>query len=247
MSEARPVALVTGGSRGIGRAICVELAGRGFDVAVAYRTRAEEAAAVVRELLAMGAGAEAIQADVCSQEQVLALFQRIRKRWRRLAVLVNNAGVLYEELFALTPLDSFWQVMQTNLGGTVQCCRQALPMLAASRRGRIINLASLAALDGGEGLSAYAASKAAIIALSRVLSRELLRAGVAVNVVAPGLVDTDMTAQMNPAAKERALARQPLGRMATPKEVASLVGYLALEAPPDLTGKVLRLDGRVED
>jgi 3-oxoacyl-[acyl-carrier protein] reductase len=243
MTQSRQVALVTGGSRGIGRAICLELGRRGFDVAIVYRHRAEEAAAVAAELEALGVAAEALKADVARQEDVSALFRRVRARWRSLHVLVNNAGILHEEVFALTSVDTFWNVMQNNLGAAVQCCKQALPMLAASRRGRIINIASVAAMDCTQGLSAYAASKAALIALSRVLSRELARAGVAVNVVAPGLVDTDMTQNMNPAARERALARYPHGRMATPAEVASLVGYLAAEAPSHLTGAVLRIDG----
>lgn len=245
MSQPRPVALVTGGSRGIGRAICLELGRRGFDVAIVYRKSEEEARALLPELEALGVAGEAIQADVCSPEQVAVLFQRIRARWRSLQVLVNSAGVLSEEIFALTSMDTFWNVMQTNLGGTVQCCKQAIPLLMASRRGRIINIASIAGMDYSEGLSAYAASKAAIIAFSGVLSRELARTGVPVNVVAPGLVDTDMTTNMNKAARERALARQPQGRMGTPAEVASLVGYLAAEAPPYLTGAVLRIDGGV--
>jgi len=250
MNEPQPadpgprVALVTGAGRGIGRAISRELAARGLHVALNYRADDAAAAALEAELHAAGHSASRHRADVADPEAVRAMFAELRAQRGRLDVLVNSAGVLHEGLFLFTPLDRFWQVMQVNLGGVVNCCRAAIPMLGRRKSGRIINLASIAALHQSAGLAAYAASKAGVLALTGVLARELAAAGIRVNAVAPGLIETDMVAAMaDPSARERALQGQPVRRIGRAEEVANLVAYLALDAPDYLTGETLRLDG----
>lgn len=242
MSDAPPVALVTGGSRGIGRAVALALAERGLHVVVNYRSGEADAAALAAELQAAGRAVTLARADVADPAAVAAMMAMIRRDLGGLDVLVNSAGVLHEGLFLFTPIDRFWEVMRVNLGGVVHCCRAAAPMLARRRCGRIINVASIAAMHATAGLSAYASSKAAVLALTGVLARELA-GSVSVNAVAPGLVETDMTAHMDAPARERSLGAQPLRRLGRAEEVASVVAYLATEAPAYLTGEVIRVDG----
>jgi len=243
-TQSRPVALITGGARGIGRTISLNLAQRGFLVVVNHDQSVDAAASLVEEIGALGGVARAMRANVADSDAVTAMFQRLRAEVGQLDVLVNNAGVLHEGIFALTKLDDFWAVLNTNLGGVVNCSKNAIPLLVSKRKGRIINIASIAALHCNVGLSAYATSKAAIIALSKVLARELASSGVSVNVVAPGLVDTDM-ARNRRAAGQRggAVVQQPIPRMGTTEEIASVVAFLATDAPPYLTGEVIRVDG----
>ena len=243
-TEDPKVALVTGGSRGIGRAIVLALARRGLRVVINYRSDHAAAESLLAHLEGEGLQATLARADVSDRGEVKAMFKAIRREHRRLDVLVNCAGILHEGLFMFTPQDRFWEVLRTNLGGVEACCRAAIPSLSRRRDGRIVNLASIAALHATAGLSAYAASKAAVIALSQVLSRELASIGIRVNVVAPGLVETDMTAGMvDEGARERALGQQPIARIGRPEEVANLVTYLALDAPDYMTGTVQRIDG----
>lgn len=240
----RRVALVTGGSRGIGRAIVVALARRGLTVVINYRSDQAAAESLRAELAEAGHTITLARADVSDRGEVKAMFKALRRDHGRLDVLINCAGVLHEGLFMFTPADRFWEVLRTNLGGVEACCRAAIPSLSRRRDGRIVNIASIAAIHATAGLSAYAASKAAVIALSQVLARELAGIGVRVNVVAPGLVETDMTAGMvDETARERALSQQPIPRIGRPEEVANLVTYLALDAPDYMTGTVQRIDG----
>lgn len=239
----RPVALVTGASRGIGRAIVLELARRGFDVALHFNSRADAAQEVAEAVKALGIEPLLLQGDVSDLEQVRRLFTSFRARCKQLDVFVNNVGIMHEALFAMTPVEKFWQVMHTNLGGVVHCSKVFLPLLARKRQGHIINVASIAALKSAEGLTAYSASKAAIVALSKGMARELSGMGVRVNVVAPGLIDTEMPAQMAEAQRARTLSIQPIARLGRPEEVANLVGYLAADAPAFMTGNVIQLDG----
>lgn len=239
----RPVALVTGASRGIGRAIALELAQRGFDLAIHFRTREDAARAVAEQVETLGAKAVLLQADVSELEQVRSMFMIFRTHWKQLDVLINNAGIMHEAMFSLTPIETFWQVMHTNLGGVLNCSKVFLPLLALKRRGHIINLASIAAFKSAEGLSAYASSKAAIVALSKGMAREMSGMGVRVNVVAPGLIDTEMPASMAEYQRSRTLSIQPIARLGRPEEVANLVAYLAADAPLFMTGNVIQLDG----
>lgn len=239
-----PVALVTGASRGIGRAIAQALAQRGVHVAIGFHRGEEAAQALLEELQNEGLEASLARANVADKQEVKQMVRAIKKQFGRLDILVNNAGILEEKLFFLTSTDRFWEVQNTNLGGVVNCCRAAIPMLSKHRNGRVINLSSLAASHGTAGLSAYACSKAAIEALTKVLARELAAMGVRVNAVAPGLVATDMTANLrSPEHRQQMLQTQPISRMGRPEEVANLVTYLALDAPDYLTGEILRLAG----
>jgi len=238
------VALVTGASRGIGSGIARELARRGLEVVVHYNKSEAEARAMAEELSRSGARATIFPADLTNVDQVRALIRHVKQEHGRLDVLVNNAGVLYEGAFALTAVDRFWDVMHTNVGAVVGACKCALPLMVTHKRGRIVNVASIAAMHCPAGLSAYSASKAAIIALSKTLARELASVGIAVNVVAPGFIDTEMSAGMqSPEARTARLAAQPVQRIGTVEEVAALVGFLATEAPSYMTGDVLRIDG----
>jgi 3-oxoacyl-[acyl-carrier protein] reductase len=238
------IALVTGASRGIGRAIAQALARRDLHVAINYHSNHEAAEAVRAELAAEGHEASTWAADVSDPAQAKQMIATIKREVGPVEVLVNNAGVLHEGLFFTTKLDKFWEVMQVNLGGTVNCCRYAIPTLGRNKRGRIINMASIAAMHASVGLSAYATSKAGVIALSKVLARELASMGISVNVVAPGLVESDMTDSLSaPELHARSLALQPVARMGRPDEIADVVAFLACDAPTYLTGEVIRVDG----
>lgn len=239
------VALVTGSSRGIGRAICQELARRGISVVVNYRTQEAEGEALAQELSAGGARAIAVRADVTVMEDVRRLVAETKKAFGRLDVLVNNAGVLREGFFATTSVDAFWSVMHTNLGGVVNTTKAALPLLLHTKNARIVNISSIAAMHASAGLSAYAASKAAIVAVSKSLARELGPVGIKVNVVAPGLVETAMaeSSERRLEARDAMVAGLPVRRMGRAEEVASVVGYLSDDAPDYLTGEIIRVDG----
>lgn len=240
----KQIALVTGGSRGIGRAIVEQLARRGLHVAINYRSNHEAARELQRKLEAEGLECSLWPADVSDRDAAKQMMAAIKAQLGAVEILVNNAGILHEGLFFLTKLDRFWEVMETNLGGTVNCCRYAIPMLTRNKRGRIINMASIAAMHASLGLSAYASSKAAVIALSKVLARELASSGIRVNVVAPGLVESDMTDSLSsPETHARSLSIQPVSRMGTPEEIAAVVAFLACDAPDYLTGEVIRVDG----
>ncbi|MBK9260249.1 MAG: 3-oxoacyl-ACP reductase FabG [Polyangiaceae bacterium] len=237
--QSKRVALVTGGARGIGRAISLELAKNGFCVVVNYERSEQAAVDLLDEIVRSGGQAHMFRADVADWNAVSRMFQSITEDFGRLDVLVNNAGVLHESLFALTKLEDFWTILNTNLGGVVNCSKIAIPLLMRERKGRIINIASIAAMHCSVGLSAYATSKAAIIALSKVLARELAPSGVTVNVVAPGLVDTEMARNR----RNGTVRSQPIPRMGTPEEIAAVVTFLATEAPAYLTGEVIKVDG----
>ncbi len=238
------VALVTGGSRGIGRAISLELGRLGYHVFINFAHDQAAAESTRAAIEALGGTAAIIKADVAERADVKNMFREIRRARRRLDVLVNNAGILHEELFFFTSVDRFWELMKVNLGGVVNCCKAAIPLLGKRRAGRIINVASIAALHGTAGLSAYASSKAAVLGLTKVLARELGPMGVVVNAVAPGLIETDMTAELAGAdTRERAVAQQPIARLGRAEEVASVVAYLADQAPEFMTGEIVRVDG----
>ncbi len=239
-----PVALVTGASRGIGAAIARALVRRGVRVALGYHRSEQQATELAASLTGEGGIVELAQGDVAEPAQAKKIVRAIKKQWGRLDILINNAGVVAEELFFLSNLERFWDLQRINLGGTINCCRAAIPMLSRHKNGCIINMSSIAAQHGTTGLSAYACSKAAIEALTKVLARELAAVGVRVNAVAPGLVATEMTDNLrDPARHQASLQMQPVSRMGTPEEVASLVTYLALDAPAYLTGEIVRIDG----
>jgi 3-oxoacyl-[acyl-carrier protein] reductase len=245
MSESGPlkVALVTGGSRGIGRAIALELARAGCAVLLSYRSRAEEAAEVVKAIEQTGGKALAAAADVADYAAAEALVAQAQAHFGGLDVLVNNAGVTQDQLILRMKPEDFDSVIATNLRGTWNLCRAAARPFVRARAGRIINLSSVVAARGNPGQSNYAASKGGIEALTRSLARELASRGITVNAVAPGFIDTDMTRELPQSARTRLLEEIPLGRMGAVEDVAHAVRFLASAEASYITGQVIHVNG----
>jgi 3-oxoacyl-[acyl-carrier protein] reductase len=237
MELAGKVAIVTGGGRGIGRAIALELGRAGAKVIVGYAQGAEAAQVVAAEV-----GGVAVQGDVSTNEGCTALVTAADELGG-VDLLVNNAGMTADGL-AMRMKDEQWErVMQVNAGGTFRMCRAAMPVLAKKRDGVIVNMASVAAIRGSAGQANYAASKAAIVALTRSLALELARRNVRVNVVAPGFVSTDMTSALTPEQLEAATSHVPLGRMGTPEEIAPMIRFLCGPGGRYITGQLFVVDG----
>ena len=237
-------ALVTGGGRGIGRAVCLELARGGASVAVNYAGSEEAARETVERCLELGApDAFAIQADVAEEQAVAAMLAAVEERLGRIDILVNNAGITRDGLM-LRMKDADWDVvLDTNLKGAFHCMRGVYQGMMRRRYGRIINISSVVGLRGNAGQANYSASKAGLIGMSKSMAKELASRGVTVNVVAPGFITTDMTAALPQAAQEALLATIPMKRLGAPEDVARAVAFFAGEESAYLTGQVLCVDG----
>ena len=236
-------AVVTGGSRGIGRAVCLELAKGGANVVLCYAGNEAAAAETVSACEALGAKALAVKCDVADGEQVKALMDEAVKAFGRIDILVNNAGITRDGLLMMMKEADFDAVISANLRGTFLCMKAVARTMMKQRYGRIVNLSSVVGLRGNAGQVNYAASKAGVIGMTKSLAKELASRGVTVNAVAPGFIDTDMTAAMPEAAKTATLATIPMGRLGAPEDVARAVAFLASDEAAYITGQVLAVDG----
>lgn len=236
------IALVTGASRGIGKAIAMELAKRGATVIVNYSGSEEKAQQTVSEIKKNGGEAVAVKCDVADFTACEKLAKDVIGRYGRLDILVNNAGITRDGLIMKMSEQDFDSVMDTNLKGTYNMIRHFSRWFLKQKSGRIINIASVSGVIGNAGQANYSASKAGVIGLTRAVARELSGRGICINAVAPGFIDTDMTRQMSEDSKKGIEAMIPMGHMGKPEDVARLVGFLADEAEY-ITGQVICVDG----
>ena len=236
------VAIITGGSRGIGRATALALATEGAKVAVNYASSSTAADEVVAEITEAGGEAIAVQGDVSKADQVDALFNKVTETWGRVDILVNNAGITRDTLLLRMKLDDWQAVIDLNLTGVFLCTRVASKMMLKQKSGRIINITSVAGQMGNPGQANYSAAKAGVIGFTKTVAKELASRGVTVNAVAPGFIATDMTKELKNT--EEILKFIPLGRYGQAEEVAGMIRFLAADpAAAYITGQVFNVDG----
>ena len=237
------VALVTGASRGIGRAIALRLAGEGAKVAINYAGNTAKAEAVKAEIEQNGGEAILVQADVADSSAVEAMVAKVTEVFGQIDILVNNAGITRDGLLMRMKEEDFDAVVNTNLKGVFHCTKTVSKLMMKKRSGRIINMASVVGIMGNAGQTNYAAAKAGVIGFSKSAAKELAARGITVNVVAPGFIDTDMTAAMTDKAKELTLTGIPMKKMGTPEDVANAVLFLASDCASYITGQTVNVDG----
>jgi 3-oxoacyl-[acyl-carrier protein] reductase len=243
MIEDGRVAVVTGGGRGIGRAVAVRLATEGANVAISYRSNDSAAEEVAEEVRAAGAQCEIFKGDVASHEDVDALFKGVGEVLGPVEILVNNAGLTRDNLMMRMKESEFDEVLSTNLKGTYMCTRAALRPMIRARWGRIVNVSSVVGLVGNAGQANYAASKAGIIGFTKSVAREVAQRGITANVVAPGYVETELTSSLSEKVKDQIRGQVPAGRFAEAEEVAEVVAFLAGEGAGYVTGQTVAVDG----
>ena len=243
MNFAGRCAVVTGGSRGLGRAVCFKLAEGGANIVFCYAGNEAAAEETLRACRALGANAAAVRCNVASAEEVKALMDTAVQTFGRIDILVNSAGITRDGLLMTLPEQDFDAVVETNLKGTFLTLRAAARQMVRQRYGRIINLTSVVGLRGNAGQGNDAASKAGVIGMTKSLAKELAGRNITVNASAPGFMETDMTAALPERARTAALASIPMGKMGAPEDVAAAAEFLASEEAGYITGQVLAVDG----
>ena len=237
----RKVAVVTGGSRGIGRAICLALAAQNCDIALIYAGNQDAANKTVSECVSLGARAVSYKCDVSDYEQTEKTFKQIKADFSTFDILVNNAGITCDKLMLSMKSEEFNRVIGVNLTGCFNATKQVYGVMAKKRSGRIINISSVAGIMGNAGQTNYAASKAGVIGLTKSVAKELAPRGVCCNAICPGFVSTDMTSEFEN--NEAAKAAIPLGRFGKPEEIAALCAFLCSDGGAYITGQTITVDG----
>ena len=241
--EDRRVALVTGASKGIGRAIAIRLAGSGIDIVVNYNRDLEGAEETKKECEKLGVKAHVIQGDMSKEEDVTRLFKEVKEEFKKLDILVNNAGITKDGLLISMKEENFRDVVEVNLFSAFHTMKQAARMMARQRQGKIINLSSIVGIRGNAGQVNYSASKAGLIGMTKSVAKEMASRNIAVNAIAPGFIETDMTEKLDDKVKEKLLEEIPFKKLGKPEDVSNLVNFLVSEEADYITGQVISIDG----
>lgn len=243
MSLKNKIALITGGSRGIGREIALELAKSGVDIAISYVNNLEKTMKVIEEIREYGVRAIAIQANVSIEEDVIQMVNTVQKELGTMDILVNNAGVTKDNLLIRMKEEDWDEVMDINLKGTFLCTKAVSRIMMKKRYGKIINITSVVGIIGNAGQGNYSASKAGVIGFTKSMAKELASRGIRVNAIAPGFIETDMTEVLKDEIKETMINAIPLKSFGSPKDIANLVVFLASDKSDYITGQVINVDG----
>lgn len=243
MNLQNKIALVTGGSRGIGREIALGLSREGANIAITYNSNSVKALEVVEELKQNGVKAIAILGNVSIEEDVAAIIKTVEQELGSIDILVNNAGITKDNLIIRMSTQDWMDVMDVNLKGVFLCTKAVARGMMKKRYGKIINISSVVGITGNAGQSNYSASKAGVIGFTKSMAKELSSRGIRVNAIAPGFIQTDMTDILNDDIKQEMLKNIPLNYFGTPKDISNLVNFLASEASDYITGQVIKVDG----
>lgn len=236
-------AIVTGAAKGIGRAIAIRLAEKGFNIVLNYRSSEEKAIETAKEIEAKGVTVLRVQGDITNADEVLNLIEKAKEKFGSIDVMVNNAGITKDNLILRMKEEDFDDVINTNLKGVFNCLKSITPVMVKQKMGKIINISSVVGVAGNAGQVNYAASKAGVIGMTKSLAKEIGSRGITVNAVAPGFIETDMTEVLNDKSKEEAKKSIPLKRLGKPQDVANVVAFLASDDANYVTGQVIHVDG----